>query len=67
MKINFKIILVSSNDAYDQIAIRRPLGSLVGFINISSIMFQIVLVGLFQIIGFFYLKFQPWYLNSFTL
>ena len=53
---------MSSNDAYDQIALRRPLGSLVGFINISSIMFQIIVVGLFQLAGFFYLTFQPWYL-----
>ena len=54
---------MSSNDAYDQIAIRRPLGSLVGFINISSILFQILIVGIFQIMGFLYLTIQPWYTN----
>jgi hypothetical protein len=52
---------VSSNAANDQIAVKRPLGSLVGFVNISSIIFQIILVAAFQILGFVYLTYQNWY------
>lgn len=52
---------MSGNAAYDKLSVKRPLGSLVSFVNISSIMFQIILVMIFQILGFVYLKSQPWY------
>jgi cation-transporting P-type ATPase 13A2 len=52
---------VSGAAAYDKLSVKRPLGSLVSFVNISSITFQIILVMLFQILGFIYLKSQAWY------
>ena len=51
---------VSANKAYDVIAKKRPLGSLVGFVNVCSILFQILLVAIFQIGTFVYLKQQKW-------
>jgi hypothetical protein len=51
---------VSANRAYDKIAEKRPLGSLVGFVNLSSIIFQILLVVVFQVGTFYYLTLQPW-------
>lgn len=55
---------MSANKAYDSIAKKRPLGSLVGFVNVCSIIFQIMLVMAFQIGTFVYLKFQPWYVPN---
>lgn len=55
---------VSANKAYDKIAVKRPLGSLVGFVNICSIVFQIILVGLFQVGAIVYVSQQPWYVKN---
>lgn len=55
---------MSANKAYEKIAVKRPLGSLVGFVNICSIIFQIILVGLFQVGALFYVSQQPWYVKN---
>jgi cation-transporting P-type ATPase 13A2 len=55
---------VSANKAYDRISEIRPTGSLVGFINISSILFQIMIVVIFQVITFMYAKGQAWFVPT---
>lgn len=55
---------MSANKAYNRIATKRPLGSLVGFVNICSIIFQIILVGLFQVGALAYVSQQPWYVRN---
>ncbi len=55
---------MSANKAYDKIAFKRPLGSLVGFVNICSIIFQIILVIAFQVGTFYYLTLQPWFVPN---
>ena len=51
---------MSSSKAYEKIAIKRPLGSLVGFVNVSSIMFQIIMVAISQILMIVVLTKQNW-------
>lgn len=53
-------VFMSANKAYDKLAKKRPLGSLVGFVNICSIVFQIILVVIFQVCIMFYLTSQSW-------
>jgi cation-transporting ATPase 13A3/4/5 len=53
-------IFMSANKANDFIAKKRPIGSLVGFVNVCSIIFQIILVVIFQVGTFLYLKQQTW-------
>ncbi len=53
-------VFMSANKAYDKLAKKRPLGSLVGFVNICSIVFQIIIVVIFQVCLIFYLTSQPW-------
>ena len=55
---------MSANKAYDKISEQRPTGSLVGFINICSIVFQIILVAVFQVITLMYAKKQPWFVPT---
>ncbi len=55
---------MSANDAYKKISPTRPLGSLVGFVNLSSIILQIMLVVVFQLITFFYARSQSWFVPT---
>ena len=55
---------VSANDAYKKISAGRPIGSLVGFVNLSSILLQIILVVAFQLITFFYARSQSWFVPT---
>lgn len=57
---------VSANRAYNKLSPNRPHGSLVGFVNLSSIVLQIILVTIFQVITFFYTKSQPWFVPTNT-
>ena len=59
-KSQFVCLIVSSSKAYEKIAIKRPLGSLVGFVNVSSIMFQIIMVAISQILMIVVLTKQNW-------
>jgi predicted P-type ATPase len=54
-------IFMSANKAYETIANKRPIGSLIGFVNICSITFQIVLVIIFQVFTVIYVRQQSWY------
>ena len=66
IKRNFKLKIVcspcevSANKAYEKLVLKRPLGSLVGFVNVSSIAFQIILVVVFQFVMAGYLTKQTW-------
>lgn len=51
---------MSANKAYEVIALKRPIGSLIGFVNICSISFQISLVALFQAFTVVYVRHQSW-------
>ncbi|CAF0752314.1 unnamed protein product [Brachionus calyciflorus] len=57
-------VFMSANKAYEKISVKRPLGSLVGFVNICSIIFQIILVGIFQVGIIAYVSVQPWYVRN---
>ncbi|XP_071515717.1 polyamine-transporting ATPase 13A3-like isoform X7 [Panulirus ornatus] len=44
-----------------ELVVQKPLGNLLGAINLLSILSQIFLVILFQVIAYFYLLKQPWF------
>lgn len=55
---------MSASKAHDKLSIKRPPGSLVGLITLSSILFQVFLVGIFQIGTLAYVTQQPWMISS---
>ena len=55
---------MSANKAHDKLSVKRPQGSLVGFVTISSILFQVVLVIIFQSVTLAYSSQQPWFVPS---
>lgn len=54
--------LVGRTAAYDQLVAKRPTSSLASASNIFGISVHIFLVMSFQLFGFFYTSFQPWYI-----
>lgn len=44
-----------------ELVVQKPLGNLLGAINLLSVLSQIFLVTLFQVIAYFYLLKQPWF------
>jgi len=55
---------VSANKAFEKLSVKRPPGSLAGFINISSIILQVLLVCGFQSFSLYYVQQQPWYVPT---
>ena len=55
---------MSASKAYEKLSVKRPAGSLAGFVNISSIILQVLLVATFQIVTLFYVQHEPWYQPS---
>ena len=52
---------MSANKANEKISPKRPQGSLVSFVNMASIVFQIILVAVFQGGTLYYTEEQSWY------
>ena len=55
---------MSASKSYEKLSVKRPPGSLAGFVNISSILLQVFLVAMFQIITIFYVQHEPWYIPT---
>ena len=57
---------MSANKPFPKLSSKRPQGNLIGFVNGSSILLQVLLVALFQSFCYLYAAQQSWFLPSNT-
>lgn len=55
---------MSANKPHHKLSVKRPQGSLIGFVNLSSILLQVVLVIGFQSFCYIYAEEQTWYVPT---